>query len=74
VPIAIADRVLELAYLVDSGISLVTEDTRDAIVTPDPDIRDAIAAIVTKIQAKEKGYQFNNATRLIKDLRSLNSE
>lgn len=65
VPVILADRILELAKALDSG---------EAIANPDHNLSDAIAAIVAKVEAKEPGYRSNSATKLIKDLKELNSE
>ena len=64
VPVALADAVIEYARILDSGGLPSTSDIPN----------DAIAAIIAKVEAKEPGYRSNSATKLIKDLRSLNSE
>ena len=63
VPVALADSVLAYARALDGGELPQPENNSDAI-----------AAIIAKVEAKEPGYRSNSATKLIKDLRSLNSE
>jgi hypothetical protein len=61
VPVILADRILELAKALDSG------ELPPAAGIP----REAITAILAKVDNKETGYQAKSASRLIKDLRSL---
>lgn len=61
VPIALADSILEYAHKLDDGGDLPFTDNSG----------DAIATIIAKVKAKEKGYTANSASALIKALKEL---
>ncbi len=61
VPITLAERVLEYARALDDGGDLPFTDNSG----------DAIATIIAKVKAKEKGYTANSASALIKALKEL---
>jgi hypothetical protein len=63
-PIALADSILAYARALDSG----------KLPPADNQLSDALATILSKVDANQKGYQNRNAGQLIRDLRGLNSE
>ena len=61
VPVVLAERILEYARALDDGGDLPFTDNSG----------DAIATIIAKVKAKEKGYTANSASALIKALKEL---